>query len=158
MHQFLFLPYQNYYTQITFVNIYLNIDLTLCAFRANMSVMKKYMYQIALLTMFATPTTADAFVERDVASLRIMNKAAGKTYSLDIPVGNSAQFEKLDIVVRSCKQTDPFDAEDYFAFLEISTATDGKVFSNWMSRNEPGVRPLQNADYDVWLVTCKSKD
>ena len=104
------------------------------------------------------PNFANAFVDRDVAVIRIMNKAAGKTYSLDIPVGNSAQFEKMNIVVRSCKQTDPFDAEDYFAFMEISTAADGRIFSNWMSRNEPGVRPLQNADYDVWLIGCKDKE
>lgn len=106
----------------------------------------------------ALPWGADAYVNRDIADIRIMNKAAGKTYSIDIPVGNSAQFEKLNITVHSCKQTDPFDAEDYFAFLEISTATDGTIFSNWMSRNEPGVRPLQNADYDVWLVGCESKE
>lgn len=104
------------------------------------------------------PNVASAFVDRDVAHLYIMDKAAGKTYSLNVPVGDSAQFDKLNIVVRSCKQTDPFDAEDFFAFLEISTTTDGTVFSNWMSRNEPGVRPLQNADYDVWLVKCKNKE
>ena len=111
-----------------------------------------------LLFACALPGAANAYIDREVVALRIMNKAAGKTYSLDIPVGQTAQFEKLNIVARSCKQTDPFDAEDYFAFLEISTATDGTIFSNWMSRNEPGVRPLQNADYDVWLVNCKNKE
>ena len=110
-----------------------------------------------ILSAFA-PNFANAFVDRDVAVIRIMNKAAGKTYSTNIPVGESENFEKLNIVVHSCKQTDPFDAEDFFAFLEISTTADGRIFSNWMSRNEPGARPLQNADYDVWLVECKSKD
>ena len=106
----------------------------------------------------ALPGVATAYIDRDIADIRIMNKAAGKTYSIDIPVGDSAQFEKLNITVHSCKQSDPFDAEDYFAFLKISTSADGTIFSNWMSRNEPGVRPLQNADYDVWLVGCKNKE
>lgn len=121
-----------------------------------MCVMKKL---IAFLVLFcALPDVALAYIDRDIATVRIMNKAAGKVYDLNIPVGNSAQFEKLDINVRACKQSDPFDAEDYFAFLEISTTTDGLIFSNWMSRNEPGVRPLQNADYDVWLVKCENTE
>lgn len=136
--------------------MYLNIDLTLDTNRDNIFDMKKIV--TFLLFACALPGVANAYIDREVVALRIMNKAAGKTYSLDIPVGQTAQFEKLNIVARSCKQTDPFDAEDYFAFLEISTATDGTIFSNWMSRNEPGVRPLQNADYDVWLVNCKNKE
>lgn len=115
--------------------------------------MKKIL--LFLNIVLVLPNVANAYVNRDVVVLRVMNKAAGKVYSLDVPVGNSISFEKLNIVARSCKQSDPFDAEDYFAFLEISTVTDGKIFSNWMSRNEPGVRPLQNADYDVWLVHCQ---
>ena len=121
-----------------------------------MCVMKKI---VAFLVLFcALPDVACAYIDRDVANVRVMNKAAGKVYDLNISVGKSAQFEKLDITVRACKQSDPFDAEDFFAFLEISTATDGLVFSNWMSRNEPGVRPLQNADYDLWLVSCESEE
>ena len=110
-----------------------------------------------LMLVCALPDVALAYINRDIAAVRVMNKAAGKVYDLNIPVGESAMFEKLTINVRACKQTDPFDAEDYFAFLEISTGADGVVFSNWMSRNEPGIRPLQNADYDVWLVKCESK-
>jgi hypothetical protein len=84
-----------------------------------------------------------------------MNKAAGKTQTMTLPVGQPVKFEKLEIIVRSCKQTDPFQAEDFFAFTQISTAADGLIFSNWLSRNEPGVTPLQNPDYDVWLVKCE---
>lgn len=117
-----------------------------------MFVMKKL---VTILTFVcALPGVAAAYIDRDIASVRVMNKAAGKVYDLNIPVGNSALFEKLNIDVKACKQTDPFDAEDFFAFLEISTTTDGLIYSNWMSRNEPGMQPLQNADYDVWLVKC----
>lgn len=131
-------------------------ELTFFDIQGNMRGMKKL---VAFFMFFcALPVVANAYIDREIAAVRVMNKAAGKVYNINIPVGNSAQFEKLNITVRACKQSDPFDAEDYFAFLEISTATDGMVFSNWMSRNEPGVRPLQNADYDVWLVDCKNKE
>ena len=96
-----------------------------------------------------------AYVERENAIVRIMNKAAGKVQTITMPVGRDIQFEKLQMLVRSCKQSDPFDAENYFAFIEISKSDEGKIFSNWMNANEPGENPLQNADYDVWLVKCE---
>lgn len=96
-----------------------------------------------------------AYVERENAIVRVMNKAAGKVQTITMPVGRDIQFEKLHMLVRSCKQSDPFDAENYFAFIEISKSDDGKIFSNWMNANEPGENPLQNADYDVWLVKCE---
>ena len=99
--------------------------------------------------------TAHAYTNRTNAVVGIMNKAAGKTQTMTIPVGTTADFEKLSITVRACKQTDPFDAEDFFMFVEVATRNDGKIFSNWMSRNNPGDRPLQHADYDVWLVRCE---
>lgn len=111
---------------------------------------------VLFFVMFcALPGVASAYVERAVASLRIMNKDAGKVHEIKVPVGDEVQFEKLFINVRSCKQTDPFDAEDFWGFVEISEVSKGRIYSNWMSRNEPGQNPLQHADYDVWLVKCE---
>lgn len=103
----------------------------------------------------ALPSVAMAYINRDVAVLRVMNKDAGKVQEIKIPVGNEVQFEKLFINVRGCMQTDPFDAEDFWGFVEISEMNKGPVFSNWMSRNEPGQNPLQHPDYDVWMVKCE---
>ncbi len=98
--------------------------------------------------------SADAYIDRETAVLRVMNKAAGKAHTIYVPVGARSSFEKLGIMVRTCKQTDPFQAEDFFAFIEVSQ--DSKIFSGWMSRNEPGNNPLQHPDYDLWLVECRS--
>lgn len=98
---------------------------------------------------------ADAYIEKKTAVVRIMNKAAGKSQTVTIPVGVHTEFEKLSMIVRTCKQTDPFQAEDFFMFVEVNKNPDGKIFSGWMSRNEPGDNPLQNADYDLWLVSCE---
>lgn len=117
--------------------------------------MKTILKFLPVFLLCAAAQNAHAYVNRDVATLRIMNKAAGKTQTVQIPVGRDATFEKLNLVVRACKQTDPFAAEDFFAFVEITAGGDGKIYSNWLSRNEPGENPVQNADYDVWLVKCE---
>lgn len=94
-------------------------------------------------------------MKRDVAVVRVLNKDAGKVQEINIPVGSEAQLEKLFINVRTCQQTDPFQAEDFFAFIEIAESDKGQIYGNWMSRNEPGQNPLQHPDYDVWLVKCE---
>ena len=98
---------------------------------------------------------ANAYVERENAVVTVLDKAAGKTYQLTIPVGRETKYEKMDIMVRTCKQTDPFMAENAYMFIEISTAHDGQIFGGWMNKNAPGDNPLQNADYDLWLVRCE---
>lgn len=117
--------------------------------------MKKLISAFFLACALFVGTDAAAYIEHNTAVLRVMNKAAGKAYTINAPVGAVARFEKLQFTVRACKQTDPFQAEDFLAFVEISTASGDTIFSNWMSRNEPGRNPLQNADYDVWLVKCE---
>lgn len=98
---------------------------------------------------------ANAYIEKNNAVVRIMNKAAGKAQLATIKVGQSLQNDGIIIKVRNCKQSDPFDAENFFAFIEISTKTDGRIFSGWMNRNEPGQNPLQDDTYDVWLEKCE---
>ena len=113
--------------------------------------------QIFLVPLFyfcgAMPATA--YTNRDTAILQAMDKAAGKTQTIRAPIGEMVEFEKLNILVRACKQSDPFEAENFYAFVEISKNTDARFFSNWMDRNNPGRNPVQNPDYDVWLVRCE---
>lgn len=109
----------------------------------------------AFCVFVATLCPANAYINRTSAVVRVMNKAAGKVQEITVPVGKPVTFEKLTLNARTCKQTDPFQTEDFWVFLEITKSDEGKIFSNWMSRNEPGDYPLQNADYDVWLVRCE---
>ena len=118
-----------------------------------MTFLKKLLFVIPLF--FIPVLNAVAYTDNDVAVVRIMDKAAGKTQMVKIPVGGDVQFDKLSILARSCKKTDPFQAEDFFAFIEIQESDKGKIFSGWMSRNNPGQNPLQNPDYDLWVVGCE---
>lgn len=114
-----------------------------------------------LFCLFMTPLVlfsvnpAVAYIEKDTAILRVMNKAAGKAQVLPVIVGKTISYDSLTITVRNCKQSDPFDAENFFVFLEIYTKSDDRIFSGWMNRNEPGQNPLQDANYDVWLEKCE---
>lgn len=120
----------------------------------------KILFMKKLLVLFAIafclPVFADQpqYTDKQTAVVRIMNKAAGKSYTGNVPVGRSADFEKLSVVVRDCKQTDPYQPENFYMFIEIKKSGD-LIFSGWMNRNEPGDNPLQDVDYDLWLVRCE---
>jgi len=119
-----------------------------------MSIIKKlYLFVSPLFLLCTYPSFA--YIDRDIAVVRIMNKAAGKTQIASIRVGQTFQRDGLTIRLRNCKQSDPFDAENYFGFFEIHTKTEGRIFSGWMNRNEPGLNPLQDETYDVWLEKCE---
>ena len=115
--------------------------------------MKIFKY-IFLLFPFLFISNSFSYIDKDTAVIRVLNKAAGKVQKIEIPLNKSIEYEKLTLTVKSCKQTDPFDAENFFMFIEIDKDPDGRIFSNWMNRNEPGENPLQNPDYDVWLEKC----
>ena len=108
-----------------------------------------------IFVVFAGTSNARAFTERRTAVLRVMDKAAGKTQTLTAQVDQTIEFEKISINVRSCRQSDPFDAENFYAFTEIRKLDGDLIYSNWMDRNNPGKNPVQNADYDVWVVRCE---
>lgn len=118
--------------------------------------MKKLFYILFGFVIMATDASdAHAYTERGTATLRVMNKAAGKTQTINAPIGTTVEFEKISILVRSCRQSNPFDAENFYAFTEIRKSDGDLIFSNWMNRNNPGDNPVQNADYDVWVVKCE---
>lgn len=106
----------------------------------------------SLISCFAT--NAPAYTDHETAVIKVMNKAAGKTYDVSLPLNRDVQYEKLTIVAHTCKQTDPFQVENFFSFIEITKGS-SKIFSGWMNKNEPGDNPVQDADYDVWLVRCE---
>ena len=116
---------------------------------------KKYLCLFITPLVLLSVRPAFAYIEKDIAVVRVMNKAAGKTQLIPIRVGQTVQRDNLTISVKNCKQTDPFEAENFFVFLEIYTKTDNRIFSGWMNRNEPGQNPLQDDTYDVWLEKCE---
>lgn len=119
-----------------------------------MNILRKLCFVVVPLFLFVS-ISAFAYIEQDAAVLRVMDKAAGKTKLLHIKVGSNIKHDSLNIKVQNCKKSDPFDAENFFVFLEIYTKADERIFSGWMNRNEPGQNPLQDDTYDVWLEKCE---
>ena len=110
----------------------------------------------SLLTVNAEMSTIDAdkYIPMQNAVVRVMNKAAGRTHTVTIPVGEARRFDKIEILVRRCLGVDEFLPEDFFMFVEVNRGG-RRIFSGWMTQSEPGKNPLQDPDNDLWLVRCE---
>jgi hypothetical protein len=114
--------------------------------------------------------------------LRALDKITGNSKDLSAKVGESLTFGRLRVTVRACYQSDPREAPESSAFLEIratptapkdaSTAKptntsamnkgpqpigeDGLLFSGWMYASSPGISALEHPTYDVWVISCSA--
>ena len=99
-------------------------------------------------------TAGDDYTAMQSATIQVMDKAAGRTRTFIVPVGESIKVDKLEILVKKCLGTNEFLPEDFYMFADI-VKNDGKIFSGWMTKSEPGQNPLQDPDNDLWLVRCE---
>lgn len=95
-----------------------------------------------------------SYIDRDKALVQVLDKVSGKSSTIMLEKNKPSKYYKLSFNLKSCKESDPFDPLNYYAFVEIYN-NKTKLYSNWLDKNEPGINPFQNADFDVWLISCK---
>ena len=68
--------------------------MTLVSGKDNIIVMKNIfkILIISSLMCISLPEKADAYIDKSIAIVRVMNKAAGKVQTLTLPVGESTDF------------------------------------------------------------------
>jgi hypothetical protein len=124
-------------------------------------------------------TSMQAF---SAVKLRALDKITGNSRDLSAKVGDSLNFGRLRVTVRACYQSDPREAPESAAFLEVravptapkdgssakptNTSTmnkgpqpigeDGLLFSGWMYASSPGISALEHPTYDVWVISCSA--
>jgi hypothetical protein len=129
----------------------------------NCSRARLFSYSLILFSLLSSPSFAvnpEDFIERETAVIRILDKVSGRARTISAPVGVRTEFEKMEILVRSCLSTQPFAAQDDFMFVEIlkrfaANTPHRRIFSGWMTASAPGDNPLQDSEYDLWLTECK---
>jgi hypothetical protein len=109
----------------------------------------------ATATTAATGITPNA--ER-VVTIGAIDKRTGLTRSF---VGNPGQmfsFGALNVRVRTCETTPPWEQKLTGAFLlideTIGRAAAKRIYSGWMFAESPSLHPLEHARYDIWVKSC----
>ncbi|NOZ32163.1 MAG: DUF2155 domain-containing protein [Alphaproteobacteria bacterium] len=95
-----------------------------------------------------------------VAVFSGLDKITGRITTFDVYIDETVQFGALQITPRVCYTRPPDQVQRTSSFIEVDQVslqqTLKRIFTGWMFADSPALNAIDNAVYDVWLVTCKT--
>lgn len=89
--------------------------------------------------------------------LRGLDKVSGRTTDITLEVGAAARYGRLEIRLGECRYPTADPSSDAFAQLTISDLRrNERLFTGWMIASSPALSALDDARYDVWVISCQS--
>ena len=106
--------------------------------------------------LMATPLVAQDTVRASGAMLRGLDKVSGRTTDLPLQIGQAVRYGRLEIRLGECRYPAGDPSSDAFAQLTITDLRqNATVFSGWMIASSPALSALDDARYDVWVMSCQ---
>ena len=91
------------------------------------------------------------------AVLRGLDKVTGRASDLVLGLGETARFGRLEVRLGECRYPAGNPSADAYAQLIITDLVARQtVFSGWMIASSPALSALDDARYDIWVVSCQS--
>ena len=91
------------------------------------------------------------------AVLSGLDKVTSRTSEIRIELGEAVRFGRLEIRLGECRYPAGNPSSDAFAQLVITDLIkQDTVFSGWMIASSPALSALDDARYDVWVISCIS--
>lgn len=91
--------------------------------------------------------------------IRVLDKITQRLREYELDMDQSVRFGIIDVRVRTCIATPPYERPENSAFVQIDETRQGRasqrIFSGWMFSSTPSLNPLQHPIYDVWVIKCK---
>lgn len=109
----------------------------------------------------AAPEPSPDSLALPAATLRALDKVAGRVRQIDLAVGDTVRAGALSVTLRACRARPDDALPDSAAFLEINeiradTGVALRLFTGWMFAAAPAISALDHPVYDVWLVACST--
>lgn len=105
----------------------------------------------------AAPAGAQNVARAGGAMLRGLDKVSGRTTDLPLKVGEVTRYGRLEVRLGECRYPADAPSSDAYAQLTISDLSQNvTLFSGWMIASSPALSALDDARYDVWVISCQS--
>lgn len=91
-----------------------------------------------------------------IAEIRALDKLTGRLSTFDVALQRTYQYERLKIVLNSCKIFPKRKDSAMFVEIRDDKITDKPVFTGWMFSSSPALSAMDHPRYDVWLLSCKT--
>ncbi len=101
------------------------------------------------------PTASDRIATGIGAVLRGLDRVAGTSADIVLPLGGSADVGHLRVMVQDCRYPEENPAAEAYAWIEIfDIRADEMIFAGWMIASSPALNALDHRRYDLWLLRC----
>ncbi|WP_022706779.1 MULTISPECIES: DUF2155 domain-containing protein [Paracoccus] len=116
------------------------------------------MIRAAILSLLlASPAAAQEVARAEGALLRGLDKVSGRTTDLRLSVGEAVRYGRLEVRLGECRYPAADPSSDAYAQLIVTDLRqNATVFSGWMIASSPALSALDDARYDVWVISCQS--
>ncbi len=89
------------------------------------------------------------------ARLKGLDTITGTVTELELAVGGTIRYERLQITLRECRYPEDNISSDAFAYLVIQDdRNETPNFDGWMIASSPALSALEHPRYDVWVTRC----
>ena len=110
-----------------------------------------------LLVIFYSFSLHGEVIEKKYASFKLLNKTTNKVSQKEILVNSFESWETLKIEVLFCASSPPTEISEDYVLISVHDLVNKQIeniYTGWMISSSPGVTPLENPIYDLWLVGC----
>ena len=118
------------------------------------------MVRLAICAAFlglAAAADAQEVAQGRGALLRGLDKVSGRTTDLELAVGEAQRYGRLEVRLGECRYPAGDPSSDAFAQLTVSDRSRNvTLFSGWMIASSPALSALDDARYDIWVISCQS--
>lgn len=112
---------------------------------------------LAALLAAPIPAVAQEVARGNGALLRGLDKISGQTTDLMVGIGEAISFGRLEVRLGECRYPAGDPSSDAYAQLTITDRSQNTtIFSGWMIASSPALSALDDARYDVWVISCQS--
>ncbi len=116
-----------------------------------------YAFISAILVL---PPPANAGSE-EIAILEGLNKTTGRVFKLEVAMGSTITWGKLEISPTRCLKAAPEQLPENATFLEVRETTrspqSDPLFKGWMFSSSPSLSSLEHPIYDIIVLDCYSR-
>jgi len=90
------------------------------------------------------------------AILRGLDRITGAVNNFRMDVGETLEFERLEVTLQACRYPVGDINADAYALLKIRDIRNNEPsFYGWMFASSPALSALDHPRYDVWVLSCE---
>ncbi len=91
------------------------------------------------------------------AILRGLDRITGAVNNFSMAIGETLEFERLEITLEACRYPVGDINADAYALLKIrDIRNEEPSFYGWMIASSPALSALDHPRYDVWVLSCEA--